>query len=70
MPPGARRYIMTDRDERTLRHKAAHPQAATEDALSPAKVVRDREEERYTERLGNTTPVGPPTSPPVDPDAV
>jgi hypothetical protein len=52
-----------DRDDKA-------PAPETEDQLSPGKVVRDLQRSSRSERLGDNTPTGPATSPPVDPDAV
>jgi hypothetical protein len=60
---------MNDQDrERREREKAQFPQAQAEDLLNPGRIARDRVAESRTERLGNTTPVGPASSPPADPD--
>jgi hypothetical protein len=40
------------------------PEARHEDALSPARVLRDRASESRSDRIGNNTPTGPATSPP------
>jgi len=45
------------------------PERPVEDALSPAKERRDRAMESRSERVGDGTPIGPETSPPVDPDS-
>ncbi len=53
------------------REKAASPPAPdAEDRLSPAKVLRDNALTSRSERQGDSTPTGPATSPPVDPDTV
>lgn len=46
------------------------PAPDAEDQLSPGKVVRDLQRSSRSERLGDSTPTGPATSSPVDPDAV
>lgn len=44
------------------------PAPASDDALTPGNVIRERARESRTERLGDGTPTGPFTSPPVDPE--
>ncbi|MGH7390667.1 MAG: hypothetical protein ACREM3_14595 [Candidatus Rokuibacteriota bacterium] len=44
------------------------PAPGSDDTLSPGNIVRQRAEESRTERLGDGTPTGPVTSPPVDPE--
>jgi hypothetical protein len=51
-------------------HDEKAPAPDAEDQLSPGKIVRDRERSSRTERIGDSTPTGPATSPPVDPEAV
>lgn len=40
------------------------PEARHEDELSPAKGLRDRARQSPGDRIGNSTPTGPITSPP------
>jgi hypothetical protein len=55
-------------DSKRKDHDEPAPQ--TEDQLSPGKLVRDLQRSSRSERLGDSTPTGPATSSPVDPDAV
>lgn len=41
-----------------------------EDQLSPGKLLSDLAKCSRSERIGDNTPTGPASSPPVDPDAV
>jgi len=41
-----------------------------EDQLSPGKLLSDLARSSRSERIGDNTPTGPASSPPVDPDAV
>jgi hypothetical protein len=41
-----------------------------EDQLSPGKLLGDHARMSRSERIGDNTPTGPASSPPVDPDTV
>jgi hypothetical protein len=61
---------MAERNDSKGKDRYAAPAPKTEDQLSPGKVVRDLQRSSRSERLGDSTPTGPATSSPVDPDAV
>ncbi len=58
-----------DRPKTPRRLASEHaPAPASDDALTPGRVIRDNARKSRTERLGDGTPTGPVTSPPVDPE--
>jgi len=65
----ARDVEVGDGDSRDSRSRLASEHATapgSDDALSPGNVIRRRAAESRTERIGDGTPTGPFTSPPVE----
>jgi hypothetical protein len=53
-------------EERPAPRPPAQPDRPVEDALSPAKELRERARASRSERLGDSSPIGPETTPPLD----